>query len=131
MNWTINLNTIVKIQLCKVISAFVLAHHASAASRPRQCLYKDARYKSNVLWMVCLGATLREYLAMCPMKPSSCWQESTRGDSCHSSPAETCFSKLRQECHNMWNFEWVGNLGSRISNDIVASWWYARSDCKP
>ena len=61
------------------------------------CLHnrqREVRYKSKVRCTVVLGETLREYLASCPTNPSSIWQESHSGDSCHSTRAASSCMNL-------------------------------------
>ena len=61
------------------------------------CLHnrqREVRYKSKVRCTVVLRETLREYLASCPTNPSSIWQESHSGDSCHSTRAASSCMNL-------------------------------------
>lgn len=80
--------------------------------------------------MVARGDTLREYLLMTPTKLSQIWHPSTSSDS----QKILCSLHLLMMRH-MWKImcvlQCVGNLGSRIWTDKVASLCCARSAVSP
>ena len=120
----------ISIQFLKVYGSFLLVLiQFSTASCPHK-RQREVRYKSKVRCAVVLGETRREYLASWPTNPSSIWQESHSGDSCHSTrAASSCMN--RNVCTSIWNLGCIGNRGSASSKLRSAKRRYARQDVSP